>query len=99
MKNILMSSQMGLASVRRNTGLPCGSQVSLARVAAAPALQDNPARFQVEADRQAASIAFVTTEAPAVPTFVGASYAATTKHIGNGGLRGPQPWRHPPVII
>ncbi|GAA0847464.1 hypothetical protein ACFQVD_38855 [Streptosporangium amethystogenes subsp. fukuiense] len=99
MKNILMSSQMGLASVRRNTELPCGSQVSLARGAAAPVLQDKPARFWVEANRQAASIAFAATEAPAVPTLVGGGYAATTKHIGNGGLRGPQPWRHPPVII
>ncbi|MEV4379034.1 hypothetical protein [Streptosporangium sp. NPDC049644] len=98
MKNILMSSQMGLASVRRNTELPCGSQVSLARGAAAPALQDNPVRFWAEANRRLALLALAA-EAPAVPTPVGGSYAATTKHIGNGGLRGPQPWRHPPVII
>ncbi|MFI6456549.1 hypothetical protein ACIBF6_33925 [Streptosporangium amethystogenes] len=99
MKSILMSSQMGLASVRRNTQLSCDSQVSRAGGAAIPVLQDNPARFWVEANRRAASIALAMTEAPAVPTLVGGSYAATTKHIGNGGLRGPQPWRHPPVII
>ncbi|WP_030910444.1 hypothetical protein [Streptosporangium amethystogenes] len=99
MKNILMSSRMGFASVRRNTQLSYDSQVFLACGAAVPVLQDDPARFWVEANRRSASIAFAMTEAPAVPTFVGGSHAATTKHIGNGGLRGPQPWRHPPVII
>ncbi|WP_329428527.1 hypothetical protein OG339_03930 [Streptosporangium sp. NBC_01495] len=98
MKNILMSSQMGLTSVRRNTALPCGGQIILADGAAAPALQANSAFFQAETGRWFAPTALPATDVPAVRNRVGGSYAATTKHIGNGGLRGPQPWGHPPVI-
>ncbi len=93
-----MSSQMGLTSARRNTVLPCGSQAILARGAAALVLQANPAHLQVETGRWFAPIAFPATDVPAARNRVGDSYAATTKHIGNGGLRGPQPWGHPPVI-
>ncbi|MFI6508453.1 hypothetical protein ACIBCT_12675 [Streptosporangium sp. NPDC050855] len=108
MKSILMPSQMGLASARRNTVLPCAVRTLLTVGAAAPVSQDDSAHFQIEARRWATPAAFPATVAPAtakpvafVPaaeTRVGDSYAAMTQHIGNGGLRGPQPWRHPPVM-
>ncbi|GAA4201899.1 hypothetical protein GCM10022252_57250 [Streptosporangium oxazolinicum] len=98
MKNILMSSQMGLTSARRNTALPCGGQTILADGVAALAPQADSAHFQVETGRWLAPIAFPATDVPATRNRVGGSYAAMTKHIGNGGLRGPQPWGHPPVI-
>jgi hypothetical protein len=97
-RSILMTSQLGLTSARRNTGLSCDSQTILAGGAAALVQQVNPAHFQVETGRWFAPIALPATDVPAVRSRVGDSYAATTKHIGNGGLRGPQPWGHPPVI-
>lgn len=99
MKNILMSAQMRLASVRTEIDLPRGGQVFRACGAAAPVPQNNPARFRAEAGRWFAPADFPAASVPAVLTFTGDSHAAMTKHIGNGGLRGPQPWRHPPVII
>lgn|GEM_PF-5416061 len=99
MKNILMSSQTGLTSARRNPVLPCGSQAILADSAAALVLQVDSARFHAEAGRRwFAPVALPATDVPAARNRVGGSYATTTKHIGNGGLRGPQPWGQPPVM-
>ena len=98
MRSILMQSQMGLTSARRNTVLPCGGQTILAGGVAALVLQANSAHIQAETGRWFAPIALPATDVPAVRSRVSDSYAATTKHIGNGGLRGPQPWGHPPVI-
>ncbi|MER6829765.1 hypothetical protein ABT352_27550 [Streptosporangium sp. NPDC000563] len=99
MKSILMQSQMGLTSARRNTVLPCDSQVILAGGVAALALQVDSARFHAEAGRRwFAPADFPATDVPAVRSGLGGNYATTTKHIGNGGLRGPQPWGQPPVI-
>ncbi|MGC5014779.1 hypothetical protein ACLQ2R_28770 [Streptosporangium sp. DT93] len=118
MKITLMPSQTGLASVRRNTALPCAFRTLLTVGAATPVLQDDSAHFHVEASRWATPAAFPVAAFPATvkpvafiaaaktsavktgaaKTRVGGSYAAMTQHIGNGGLRGPQPWRHPPVM-
>ncbi|MEU4831415.1 hypothetical protein [Streptosporangium sp. NPDC023615] len=108
MKVTLMPSQIGLASVRRNTVLPCELRTLLTVGAVVPVPQDDSAHFQVEARRWATPAAFPATvvpatvrpvaHVPAAKTRVGGSYAAMTQHIGNGGLRGPQPWGHPPVM-
>ncbi|MDP9849147.1 hypothetical protein J2853_008358 [Streptosporangium lutulentum] len=58
---------------------------------------ERSAQFLVQAVRQSAPVAFPAMNVPAIPALEGGSYAPT-KHIGNGGLRGPHPWRHPPVI-
>ncbi|GAA2897242.1 hypothetical protein GCM10010517_62260 [Streptosporangium fragile] len=96
MKSILMSSQRGLASAQRNTVLPCGGQAILTVGAPAPVWRDKSVHFQVAAGRCAALVALPATGA-AVLTLVDGDYAPT-EHIENGGLRGPQPWRNPPVI-
>lgn len=98
MKSNLMSSRFGLTSARRSTVLHRGSQVILTVGAAAQLQQDQSVQILVQAANWFAPVAFPAMRVPATPAPVGGSYAATTKHIGNGGLRGPQPWRHPPVI-
>jgi hypothetical protein len=104
-KSNLMSSRSGLTSARRSTVLHRGSQVILTVGAAAQLQQDQsvlqqgkPVQILVKAANWFAPVAFPAMRVPAIPATAGGSYAATTKHIGNGGLRGPQPWRHPPVI-
>jgi hypothetical protein len=96
-KSNLMSSRFGLTSARRSTVLPCGSQAILTVDAAAQLQQDQSVQILVQAANWFAPVAFPAMRVPAIPAPEGGSYA-TTKHIGNGGLRGPQPWRHPPVI-
>lgn len=92
-----MSSWLGLTSARRNTLVSCGGQAILTVREAALLQRDESAHFQVETRRRAAVAAFPAMGAAVAPTPVGDDYA-TTKHIGNGGLRGPQPWRHRPVM-
>ncbi|MFC4058243.1 hypothetical protein ACFOWE_08060 [Planomonospora corallina] len=62
--------------------------------------QEKSVLFQVQAGREAALLA-VPAGAPAAPVAEADDYARQTeqtKHIGNGGLRGPQPWRHHPQV-
>ncbi|MDP9865227.1 MULTISPECIES: hypothetical protein [Streptosporangium] len=97
MKNTMMSAQYGLASAFHSTTLPCGSQAILTVGAAAQLQQEQSARVQIVAGRPSTLIAFPAAGAPAVRIPDAGGYAPT-KHARNGGLRGPYPWRQPPVI-
>jgi hypothetical protein len=92
-----MSSRFGLTSARRSTALSCGSQSILTVDTAAQLQQEQSAQILLQAANWFAPVALPAMRVPAIPAPEGGSYA-TTKHIGNGGLRGPQPWRQPPVI-
>ncbi len=110
MKSNLMSSQFGLASTRLGTSLSFGCHVVLADEAAARLRQDiqlqqeiqfqqdKSVRAQIRVSRPSALVASAATGAEAAPAPEAGDYA-TTKHTGNGGWRGPHPWRRPPVII
>ncbi|GAA4230195.1 hypothetical protein FHR32_001680 [Streptosporangium album] len=97
MKNILMSAQSGLVFARRNTLLSCDGQALLTVGSAAQLQQEQSARIQIPVGRVAALTAFAAMGSPAVPAPDAGGYAPT-KHALNGGLRGPYPWRQPPVI-
>ncbi|GAA3129978.1 hypothetical protein GCM10010466_20870 [Planomonospora alba] len=63
--------------------------------------QEKSVLFQVQAGRGAALPAFPMAGADAAPVAEAGDYAhqiKQTKRIGNGGLRGPHPWRHHPQV-
>ncbi|MFD0884471.1 hypothetical protein ACFQ08_07875 [Streptosporangium algeriense] len=109
MKKILMPSQSGLTFMNPATTLSFGTCVILADGAAARLRQE----IQVQREAQLQQDTTVLTQvlgsrptAPTAPEGAGAGAALTledgiyalTKHTGNGGWRGPYPWRQPPVI-
>ncbi|GGK69364.1 hypothetical protein Ppa06_27140 [Planomonospora parontospora subsp. parontospora] len=99
MKINLMSVQLGLTSACPGTTLPVfGGQAILADAAVVPMRRDKSVIFQVQVSREAALFAIPATGVPAAPAAEAGDYAQQTEHTGNGGLRGPQPWRHPQVI-
>ncbi|MER7132350.1 hypothetical protein [Streptosporangium saharense] len=108
MKNVLMSSQLGLTFMRPATTLSFGTCAILADGAAArlrqeiqvqreaQLQQDTTVRTQVLGSRPVASIARVAVGAGAAPA--PEDTYELTKHTGTGGWRGPYSWRQPPVI-
>ncbi|GIH98867.1 hypothetical protein Pta02_08760 [Planobispora takensis] len=97
----MMPVLTGLTSACTGTTLPtCAGQVILADAPASRLRQEKSVLFQIQAGRQA-----VFAGSPAVngalvvpAPEIGGYDAQQTKHIrNNGGLRGPQPWRHPQV--
>ncbi|GIH91368.1 hypothetical protein ACFFMN_31040 [Planobispora siamensis] len=101
MKINMMPVLTGLTSACTGTTLPaCAGRVILADAPAARLRQEKSVFFQIQASRQAVSAAFPAVNgALVVPApEIGGYGAQQTKHIPNkGGLRGPQPWRHPQV--
>ncbi|MFF0249870.1 hypothetical protein ACWDTT_20550 [Streptosporangium sandarakinum] len=106
--NMMMLPQTGLAFACGDTVLPRGGRAILAADLVSRRRQEKSA--QTQAGRlfvtAATEVAAGVAGAPALagaPAFVGApalaggSYAPT-KHVRIGGLRGPHPWRKPPVI-
>ncbi|GGQ21751.1 hypothetical protein [Streptosporangium pseudovulgare] len=107
--NMMMLPQTGLAFACGDTALPCGGRAILAADLVSRRRQEKSA--QIKAGRlfvaaAAAEVAAGVAGAPAfagapaladAPALAGGSYAPT-KHVRIGGLRGPHPWRKPPVI-
>ncbi|MEU0521340.1 hypothetical protein [Streptosporangium sp. NPDC006007] len=100
MKKHLMWPRLGLTSARPGTILPVGGPallVYLDGVAVQPQ-QEKSVRRQVQVSRTSTLIARAATGVLAAPA-PEAGDCAPTKHTGNGGSRGPYPWRQPPVIV
>ncbi|GIH77456.1 hypothetical protein [Planobispora longispora] len=100
MKSLIMQmpALTGLASACTGTTLPTARRrVVLTDAVAAQLRQEKSVLFQIQASRKAVRPAYPATDVPAAPMAEAGGDAQQTKHIGNGGLRGPQPWRHPQV--
>ncbi|GAA3442076.1 hypothetical protein Pve01_62280 [Planomonospora venezuelensis] len=98
MKSYMMPTLTGLASACSGTALPgTGRRVILADAAAVRIRREKSVLFPIQAVRTAVVPAFPAGGVPAAPVTEAGEHAQQTKHIGNGGLRGPQPWRHPQV--
>ncbi|GGS64846.1 hypothetical protein GCM10010156_24700 [Planobispora rosea] len=100
MKSLIMQmpALTGLASACTGTTLPTARRRAILTDAVAAQLrQEKSVLFQVQASCKAVLPAYPAMGVPAVPAAEAGDYAQQTKHIGNGGLRGPQPWRHPQV--
>ncbi|MGV9324698.1 hypothetical protein ACWDR1_28805 [Streptosporangium sandarakinum] len=100
--NMMMLPQTGLAFACGDTVLPRGGRAILTAGLVSRRRQEKSA--QTQAGRlfvaAAAEVAAGVADAPAfagAPALAGGSYAPT-KHVRIGGLRGPHPWRKPPVI-